>query len=165
MIYFTTLILALFLSQIARAVPQACGDVVPPESPTPVEQLNLPIPAPTVVTHDKKYDDPNHSTKDTACPNLYPAHHKFHNFPSFPRLGGAYDIARSPPNPPSPFCGLCWLLTNEKNNHSVVITAIDHADHGFVISEEAFKLLHGGPLVPELKHVKYRVLPPSVCGL
>ena len=164
MIYFTTFILALFLSQIARAVPQACGDVVPPELPTQVEEL-LPIPAPTVVTHNKKYDDPHHSTKDTSCPGLYSSHHRFHNFPSFPRLGGAYDIKHTPPFPESPFCGLCWLLTNEKNNHSVVITAIDHAAHGFVVSEEAFKHLHGGPLIPELKHVKFRVVPPSVCGL
>jgi hypothetical protein len=46
MIYFTTFILALFLSQITRALPQVCGDAVPPESPTPVEQFNIPIASP-----------------------------------------------------------------------------------------------------------------------
>jgi hypothetical protein len=37
MIYFTTFILTLFLFQIAHALPQVCGDAVPPELPTLVE--------------------------------------------------------------------------------------------------------------------------------
>ena len=165
MIYFTTFILALFLSQIARAVPQACGDAVLPELPTPVEQFNLPIPAPTVVTHNKKYDDPNGATKDVACSRLYPPNLKFHNISSFPRIGGAFNIPRVPPSPPGPPCGLCWKLTNLDNGKSTAITAIDHADQGFVISEEAFKILTGGPLPPKLEHVQYHVVDRSACGL
>jgi len=158
MIYFITFILALFFSQIAHAVP-ACGDIIPPESPTPVDQFNFPMAVPTVVRHNKKYDDPHGEVKHTACSNLFPQHHRFHNFPSFPRIGGAFDI------PPSSNCGICWKLTNLKNNDSIIITTLDHADHGFDISEEAFKDLNGGHLVPELHHVEYRRVPPSVCGL
>ena len=57
MIYITTFILALFLSQIARAGPQACDDVINPESPTLVEQFNVPIALPTttaVVAYNHK---------------------------------------------------------------------------------------------------------------
>ena len=164
MIYFTTFILALFFSQMAHAVPQACGDAVPPELPTPAEhwQFNLPIAAPTVVTHNKKYDDPNGAIKDVACARLYPPNYKFHNIPSYPRIGGAFDIHRFPPGPS---CGLCWKLTNLDNGKSIVITAIDHADQGFVISEAAFRILSGGPLPPKLENVGYHVVDRSACGL
>ena len=154
MIYFTTFILALFLSQIARAIPQACGDAVPPELPTPVEQFNLSL-ALTVVTHNKIYGDGNVPTKGVACSKLYPPNFKFSNIPSFPRIGGASNIPRVPPDPPGPPCGLCWKLTNIDNGKWASITAIDHADQGFVISEEAFKILTGGPLPPKLEHVEY----------
>ena len=43
------------------------------------------------------------------------------------------------------------------------MTAIDHADHGFVLSVENFKLLNGGNLVPELKHVDYFRVPAWEC--
>ena len=161
MIYFTTFILVLFLSQIARAAPQACGDVVPPELPTPVEQFNVPMARTTVVTHNHKYDDPNASTDSVVCKSLQPRHRRFHDFPTFPRIGGAFDIGHSP----GPNCGECWKLHNLKNNHSIIITAIDHADHGFVISDEAFKKLDDGHLFPELKHVDYYRIPPWECGL
>jgi hypothetical protein len=161
MIYFTTFILALFFSQIAHAVP-ACGDIILPESPTPVDQFNFPIAAATVtavVTHNIKYDNRSGEVKATACSRLAAQHPWFYNFPTFPRIGGAFDI------PPSSNCGLCWKLTNLNNNISIIITAIDHANHGFVLSQQAFKLLSGGPLVPELYHVEYLHVPQSFCGL
>ena len=158
MIYFTTFILALFISQIARAVPQACGDAITPESQTPVEQFNL---ATTVVTYNPKYDYPNASTKSVACWNLFPRHHQFHNFPTFPRIGGASDIGFSP----GPNCGKCWRLHNLENGHTIVITAIDHAERGFVLSEAAFKLLDNGHLGPPLLHVQYVNIPEWECGL
>ena len=168
MIYITTFILALFLSQIARALPQACGDDITPESLTPVDQINFPIAIAaaaavlqTDVKHNHKYDDPNISTNTVACKNLHPAHHKFKNFPTFPRIGGAFDIGLSP----GPNCGRCWKLHNPHNGHSVIITAIAHAQHGFVVSEHAFKILTGGVLLPELKHIRYYPLPEWECGL
>ena len=163
MIYFTTFIFALFLSQIARAVPQACGDVIVPESPTPVEQFNIPVALATVVSYYNKYDHPYESTNTVACKNLTPRHPQFHNFPSFPRIGGAFDIGHSPI--PGPNCGKCWKLTNLVNGHSIVITAIDHAYRGFIISENASMLLSGGILGPPLQHVEYLNVSLWECGL
>ncbi|KAH9998228.1 Cerato-platanin-domain-containing protein [Russula vinacea] len=161
MIYFTTFIFALFLSQIARALPQVCGDAVPPESPTPVKQFNIPIASHTVVTHDPKYGNPFGSMKSVACWNVVLPVRWFHDIPTFPAIGGAFDIDHSP----GPNCGTCWRLHNSENNHSIIMTAIDHADHGFVLSDETFKLLNGGNLVPELKHVDYFRVPARECGL
>jgi Cerato-platanin len=161
MIYFTTFILAFFLSQIARAEPQACGDVIPPESPTPVEQFNIPLAASTVVAYNHKYDNPYASTNSVACYNLALQHPEFHNFPYFPRIGGAFDIGLSP----GPNCGKCWKLTYLERGRSIVITAIDHAVHGFVLSEAAFMQLKGGPLGPPLENVQYLNVPRDDCGL
>jgi hypothetical protein len=162
MIYFTTFILALFLSQIARALPQAYGDVITPELPTPVDQFNIPVAQPTttaVVAYNHKYDNPNTSTSSVACWNLYPLYPEFHNFPSFPRIGGAFDIGLTP----GPHCGKCWELTNLVNNRSVVITAMDHAGLGFVVPAKIYIQLKDGPLGPPLRHVQYINVPLSVC--
>ena len=161
MIYITTFILALFLSQIARALPQACGDDITPESLTPVDQINFPIAIAaaaavlqTDVKHNHKYDDPNISTNTVACKNLHPAYPKFKNFPTFPHIGGAFDIVD--PGPPDwRNCGRCWKLRNHNNSRSVIITAIDHANYGFVVSDEAFKILSGGVLLPQLTNITY----------
>ena len=164
MIYLTTFILALFLLQIARAEPQACDDVITPESPTPVEQFNIPIALPTttaMVAYNHKYDNPNASTSSVACWNLYPSYPEFYKFPSFPRIGGAFDIGFSP----GPNCGRCWKLTNLLNGRTVVITAIDHAELGFVVSSKIFIQLKDGPLGPPLLHVQYVNVPLSACGL
>ena len=162
MIYFTTFILALFFSQIARALPQACDDVITPESPTPVDQFNIAAAAlETEVRHNHKYDDPNTSTNTVVCTNLNPRHHRFHDFPTFPSIGGAFDIGLTP----GPNCGRCWKLHNPHNNHSILFTAIDHADYGFVVSDEAFKKLSGGVWLPELKLIRYYPVPEWECGL
>jgi hypothetical protein len=165
MIYFTKFILALFLSQIARAVPQACGDIIPPESPTPVEQFNLPIPEPTVVTLNNKYDNRDGLLKNTTCSNFYPPCYKFSNIPTFPHIGGAFDIPSvncdAFDDQPSSNCSECWLLTNSENDHSVIITVIDHADHGFDISDAAFKMLN----LTCGDQVEYRTVPKAACGL
>ena len=161
MIYFTTFILMLFLLQIARALPQACGDAVPPELPTPVEQFNIPIAAPTVVTHNHDLGDPDSSMKTVICWNESTQHLRFHDIPSFPRIGRTFIIGHTP----LPNCFTCWRLTNLKNNHSIIMTAIDTTDYGFVLSEQAFKMLNDGHLVPELKHVDYCRVPAFECGL
>ena len=172
MIYFTTFILALFLSQIARALPQACGDdVITPESPTPVDQINFPVAIAaaaavkeTEVRHNSKYDNPNTLTSTVACKNLDVKYPKFGNFPTFARIGGAFDIVA--PGPPYWHnCGRCWKLHNHHNNRSIHFTAIAHAKHGFVVSDQAFKHLSGGVLLPELKHIRYYPVPEWECGI
>ena len=165
MIYFTTFILMLFLLQIARALPQACGDdVVTPESPTPVDQTNFPIGIAAVdVRHNNKYDKPNILTNTVACKNLHLAYPKFKNFPTFPHIGGAFDIVD--PGPPDwRNCGRCWKLHNHNNSRSVIITAIDHANYGFVVSDEAFKILSGGVLLSQLTNIMYYTVPEWECG-
>jgi hypothetical protein len=158
MIHFTTFILAIFLSRIARAEPQAFGDVIPPELPTLVEQFNIPI---VEVTYNNIYDNPNASTKSVTCKNFYPKYPQFQDIFTFPDIGGAFDIL----TPGSPNCGKCWKLTNRDNGHSVVITAINHAKHGFDISDAAYKRLDDGHVGPPLKHVEARALSSPVCGL
>ena len=161
MIYISTFILALFLSEIARAEPQAFGDVIPPESPTPVEQFNIPLAASTVVAYNMKYDNPSAPTNSVACRNLTSQHPMFHTFPTFPRIGGAFDIGNSS----GPNCGKCWKLTYLEKGRSILITAIDHAGSGFVISENAFLQLKGGPLGPPLQNIQYLNVPRDDCGL
>ncbi|KAH9990902.1 hypothetical protein BJV77DRAFT_946916, partial [Russula vinacea] len=87
---------------------------------------------------------------------------QFHDIPSFPHTGGAFDIGHTL----GPNCGKCWKLTNLQNGHSIVITAIDnHAERGFVISEWAFKVLDDDHLGLPLEEVEPRIVPRSVCGL
>ncbi|KAF8467140.1 Cerato-platanin-domain-containing protein [Russula ochroleuca] len=161
MIYFTTFILALFLTQIARALP-ACNDPIYPESSTPDSQFNLPIPSPLKVTYDPTYDNPHGSLNSVACSNgengLVSKYPTFNKLPSFPFIGGAYDIVWNSPN-----CGGCWKITNEANNASIHLIGIDTAGAGFNIAEAAFKRLNGGKLGNPLI-VKAHRIPRSVCG-
>ena len=162
MIYITTFILALFLSQIARALPQTCGDDITPESPTPVDQINFPTAIVAAdVRHNIKYGNPNIFTNTVACKNLHLLYPKFDDFPTFPRIGGAFDIGTTPGHN----CGRCWKLHNPHNNRSVIITAIDHANYGFVVSDYAFKKLSGGVLLPVLTAILYYPLPEWECGI
>jgi hypothetical protein len=157
MIYFTTFILALFLTQIACAQSQTCGDAVSPELSTPDEQ-HVFIPIPLHATHAKKYDDKEGLLNSTHCPKIAEHYKHFHNIPDFPRIGGAYDIRNNPTN-----CGACWNITNRENHKSIFLTAIDSANIGFFnISEEAFKLLNKGNLGPPLSVSAVRA-PPSFC--
>ena len=164
MIFLTTFILTLFLTQIARALPEACGDPIylDSESSTLDAQINLQFPSPLDtrrVTFDHVYDNKARSLQSVACSNLFPRFKTFGDLPTFPRIGGAFDITFHSPN-----CGGCWTLTNKENNRAINITAIDHAAHGFHIAEAAFKRLSGGKLGNALQ-VDARKVPASFCGL
>ena len=68
-------------------------------------------------------------------------HYKhFKDIPSFPRIGGTYDIKHHSPN-----CGECWNITNNATHKFIYLTAIDSSE-SLTISEEACKFL-GWPLV------------------
>ena len=62
-------------------------------------------------------------------------------FPTFPNIGGAAAI----PGWNSAQCGSCWQLTFQ--GKSILVTAIDHADDGFNLSQEALDTLTGGRAV------------------
>jgi hypothetical protein len=147
MIYFTTFILALFLTQFACAQQQTCGDPRSPELLIQDEQQNLPIPATIHASHTKEYDNKNGLLSKTECSNIAKHYKHFSNVPSFPRIGGYYNL-----KPHSSDCGDCWNVTNKATHKFIYITIIDGAEFGyFNLSEEAFKLLNhnqlGKPIV------------------
>jgi hypothetical protein len=168
MIYLTTFIFTLLLTQITRALPQACGEPIVSESPSPElygdAPYNLPVPSHLRTWYNKEYDQGHRSLNGVACSNgefgLVSRFPTFRDVPSFPFIGGAFDVAWNSPN-----CGGCWRLTNRANNDSIHITAIDTADAGFKISEVAFKKLSGGPLGSGVLDVVAQKIPASVCGL
>jgi hypothetical protein len=144
MIYFSTFILTLLLSHIARAMP-ACGDVASPEDvydtcDTYEDELVF---AHHKVTWDAAYDNPNGNTNTVACSNgphgLAGTYPLFKDFPDFPHIGGAHDTKRGSKN-----CGKCWKLTDKKTGRWIYFTAIDATKHGFNIGKKAFIALNGG---------------------
>jgi hypothetical protein len=158
MIYFTTFILALFFTHIARALPQGCNDPTPDLYDN--GQYNLPIPAPPLhATHDKTYDDPHGLTKNTPCSNLAKRYPRFGDFPHYPYIGDAYDISRNSPN-----CGECWKLTNKKNV-SISFIALGYSSRGFSLSETAYKKLGGGKAGKDGVEVEGRKVSHTVCGI
>jgi hypothetical protein len=100
MIYLTTLILTLFLTQIARALPQACDDPILPAWATQEEYgeelYEFMIPSPLRTTYDGTYDNKHGSLNSVACSNgdngLVLRFPTFGNIPSFPYIGGAFDV-------------------------------------------------------------------------
>ena len=155
MIYFTTFILALFLTQIACAQQQTCGDALSPKLLVQDEQQNLPIPL-LRATYSKKYDNKSGLFSSTVCSHLSPHYKHFKDISSFPRIGGSYDISFQ--LPPSPYCGECWNISHKSANKFIYITAIDTAQPGyFNLSESAFKLLNHGKLGPPIGVVANRV--------
>jgi hypothetical protein len=163
MVYLSTFILTLFLTQIARAQPPACHDPITPESLNPDTEYNLQIPSPLRATFDQTFDNPQGSLNGVACSNgdngLAAKYPNFSDLPTFPYIGGAYDIAWNSPN-----CGGCWLITNPANGDSVYITAIDTAGAGFNIAQVAYKQLNGGELGGGLNVVAKKVNR-GICGL
>jgi Cerato-platanin len=164
MIYFTTFILALFLAQIARALPQgSCRDPVYPESSIPDDQFPFPDPPPLMATYDPTFDNPQGSLNKVACSDgqngLVSKYPTFDKLPTFPYIGGAYDIVWNSTN-----CGGCWRITNRANNWSIHIIAIDTSGAGFNIAEEAYRTLSGGGLGDPLL-VTAQKRSASVCGI
>jgi hypothetical protein len=154
MIYPTTFIFTLLLAHIARAMP-ACGDVYPPEDLYgPIyddEQLFLPT---YKASWDPKYDNGDGETKNVACSNLAPDYPYFKNFTNFPNIGAARGR-----------CGTCWEVTNKKTGTIIYITGMDAPKPGFevVVSEQAFKKLNRGTLVPTLD-VDVDPVASHICG-
>jgi hypothetical protein len=175
MVYITTFILTLFLAHIARALPRACSDLISPESDDPLRlsygdgdaQYTISNPAPAAqykVTYHPSYDYQAGSMDRVACSDgrhgLAARFAKFRDLPTFPYIGGAFDIAWNSPN-----CGSCWKLTNIANNESITITAIDKAALGFNIAESAFEDLNGGEVGEGVLQVEAHRVPIQVCGL
>jgi hypothetical protein len=167
MIYFTTFILALFFTHIARALPQGCNDPTPdlyhnaqykPPGPIPPGKPRL------HATRDKKYDDPRGQTKHVTCADgkngLAKKYPKFSDFPEYPFIGGVHNL-----NPHSDNCGACWKLTNKKTNASVSFIAIDNAAHGFTLSGPAYKKLGGDKAGKDGVEVEGHKVPHSDCRI
>jgi len=148
MFYYTTLVLALFFTQAVRAIPQ-----VPPPSTITAR-----------VTFDRTYDNPSGSMNGVACSSgangLALRFPTFGNLPSFPYIGGAFDVVWNSTN-----CGGCWSLTNPTTGVNINLAAIDAASPGFNIAEEAFAKLTNNQIdAGSIEVVAYRISP-SVCGL
>ncbi|KAF8482072.1 eliciting plant response-like protein, partial [Russula ochroleuca] len=121
-------------------------------------------PAPTLrATFDPTYDNKNGSLNTVACSNgangLVGRFPTFGDIPTFPFIGGAFDVVWNSPN-----CGGCWNLTNPATGVSINFTAIDAAGSGFNIAQEAFVQLNGQIEKGVLDVVASKVSP-SVCGL
>ncbi len=156
MIFFTTFILTLILSYVARAVP-ACGNAAPPEElyePYEVTFDTLPILLANA-TWDTKYDNPNGSTHNVTCSNLAHQYPYFHNIPHWPYIGAAFDVKKGPS------CSTCWKLINSKTGKSISFFAIDYTHDGFKLGKKVFHALTGGTV--EVK-IEATLVPLSVCG-
>lgn len=172
MVYLTKLILTLFLAHVAFALPRACGD---PESDDLRDlsygdgdtQYTIPNPVPVAqykVTYDPRYDNRHGSMDKVACSDgrygLAARFATFRDLPTFPYIGGAFNIHWNSPN-----CGSCWKLTNTANNASITITTIDTVGHGFNIAESAFEDLNGGEVGEGMVQVEAHRVAIQVCGL
>jgi hypothetical protein len=160
MMYFTTLIVTLLLSHIARAMP-ACGDVASPQDMYDIydnEQLVL---APYRATLNQLFDNPDSNTNGVACSDgqngLASRFPQFKYFNTFPFVGGAVDTRWNSTN-----CGKCWQLTNPKNGWWVYFTAID-ASGGFNIGQRTFAAL-GGSVAAGAMDVEAVPVDRSFCG-
>src|ERR1700744_308850 len=129
MIYLTILILTLFLTHFARALPQGCHKPTSPGSSAPDlygdALYEFTVPLPLRITYDYRFDNPYGLLKSAACakgPNGLAARYpRFGDLPTFPHIGGAFDIPWN-----SPDCGECWRVTNKANHKSIYVTAIDY---------------------------------------
>ncbi len=162
MIYFTTFILTLLLSHIARATP-ACGDLVTPEElydPTyadaqAAEHATLAV---YNVTWSSYYDKPNSDTKKVVCHD--PKYPHFKSYPDYPYIGGVFNIKKPSHNG----CNECWKLTyGKKTKKSVYIRGVNSdTNHGFNISHTAYKALTGGS--SKSVHAEAAPAAPSYCA-
>ena len=96
---------------------------------------------------DNTYDNSGASMLTTSCSDgsngLASRFPTFGSVPSFPNIGGASAI----PGWNSAECGSCWQLTYQSTGVTIFVTAIDHADDGFNLSQEALDTLTGGRAV------------------
>ena len=138
---------------------------VPPSKPSSNCSTPPKTPSTTLrTTYDTTYDNKNGSLNSVACSNgangLAGRFATFGDTPSFPFIGGAFDVVWNSPN-----CGACWSLTNTATGVSISITAVDAAGSGFNIAQEAFVVLNGGQIGQGVADVVATKVSPSVCGL
>ena len=167
MIYFTTFILTILLSHIARATP-ACGNVASPEelynpafADAQQDQHTL---LPTVRDNVKwthNYDW-NRSTKGIACPNIAHRYPQFNDTPLYPFVGGIWFIKDDPK-----LCGTCWNITAVKIPKTIFVIAIDKSEPGwFNLTETAFILLTGEVGPPRISaQATFRQVDGFHCGI
>ena len=140
--------LALFFTQVAHALPQA-----PAPTPTPLR-----------ATFDTTFDNPTESLNNVACSNgangLVAKFPTFDKIPSYPFIGGAFDVAWNSPN-----CGGCWSISNPANGASIFMTAVDTAGAGFNMGTGAFETLNNGQIGEGVLDVVATKVAPSFCGL
>ena len=145
----------------------------PTTTPSPYEPSSKPVdgnqPGPKVssslrATYDTTYDNKDGSLNGVACSNgpngLAARFPTFGDVPSFPFLGGAFDVVWNSPN-----CGSCWNLTNTATGVSISLTAVDSAGAGFNIAQEAFEKLNNGQIGQGVLDVIANKISPSFCGL
>jgi len=139
---------------------------VPPSKPSGSCSIPEPSTPSTTLkaTFDTTYDNKDGLLNNVACSNgangLAGRFATFGDIPSFPFIGGAFDVVWNSPN-----CGGCWSLTNAATGLSINITAIDTAGAGFNIAQEAFVHLNGGQVGQGVLNVVATKVSPSVCGL
>ena len=156
---------ALFFVQAARALPEPGQlPLTPGECPysAPPSKHNVQPPFPLRATYDTTFDNSGGSMNGVACSNgvngLASKFPTFGDLPSFPNIGGAYDIVWNSPN-----CGACWSVTNPATGVTINITAIDSAGAGFNIAKEAFETLTDGDTSKGAIDVIAEKILPSVC--
>jgi len=138
--------------------------VTTPYAPSKPNMPNTPTPTPLRATFDTTFDNKVGSLNGVACSNgengLAARFPTFGDLPSFPFVGGAFDIVWNSPN-----CGACWALTNPATGTTINITAVDTAGAGFNIAKVAFDKLAGAQSGLGAVDVVAKKVSPSVCGL
>ena len=114
--------------------------------------------------YDTTYDNASGDMNTVSCSDgpqgLAAKYPTFGSIPTFPNIGGASAIAGWG----SAQCGTCWSLSY--NGAQIYVTAIDHADDGFNLSEEALNTLTDGQAVAlGAVQVTASQVDKSFCGL
>jgi hypothetical protein len=129
----------------------------------------LPAARSVLVQYDTVYDNAAASLNTVACSDgkngmINKGYKTFGGIPSFPHIGSAYAVEGYN----STSCGSCWELsyTNGKTTTSIYVTAIDHANQGFVLARTAMQDLGGQQAVDggKIDATATRVAG-SLCGL
>jgi hypothetical protein len=145
------------------AYPPEQTTAYPPKT-TPCSPSKPETPMPLRATYDTTFDNTAGSLNGVACSNgangLASRFPTFGDIPSFPFIGGVFDVAWNSPN-----CGGCWAVTNPATGSTINITAVDTAGAGFNLSKEAFDELAGGQSGVGAVDVVATKVSPSVCGL
>jgi len=129
----------------------------------------LPAARSVLVHYDSVYDNSAASLTTVACSDgkngmITKGYKTFGDLPSFPHIGAADAVEGYN----SASCGSCWELTyteSDKTTKTIYVTAIDHADQGFVIAETVLKHL-GGQDAVDAGHINVtaRGVAESNCG-